>query len=214
MKKYSYQALISAILVLFMAVTFPAFSAGQKTLIIYFSQPETVAPGDVDGFSGASVIEKNNQQMGSTEYLATLIQQQTGGDLFRIETTTPYPREHQPLLDAAQKESRENARPIIKTALPDLSGYQTIFVGYPIWWYKMPMVMYSLFEQNQFSGKTLIPFTSHGGSRFTGSIQEIKRLQPNANVITQGLAVYRTEVADEQTIQQVKQWVNQLNMGY
>lgn len=112
----------------------PAFasedsSAHARTLIIYFSQPEEMKPGAVDGFSGGSVLQKNTPETGSTQFIAQLIQKQTHGDLFRIETATPYPRQHDALLRVAEKEQQTKARPSLKTPLPDLSSYDTIYVG-------------------------------------------------------------------------------------
>lgn len=151
--------------------------------------------------------------LGSNQYLAQLIQQQTGGDLFRIETVLPYPVQHQPLLDYAANEKKEGTRPELKEKITNLSDYDTLFIGYPIWWYQMPMAMYSFFEQNDLSGKTIIPFTIHGGSRFSNSLREIKRLQPNAKLITQGLAISRDDVTDDDTPKKVSSWLEKLALN-
>lgn len=194
------------------AIAAPAVKGGSRILVAYFSQPEEVRLNGVDGFSGASVLQKNNVMLGSTQYLAQIIQQETGADIFRIETVKPYPRQHQPLLDSAQQELKEGARPALKSTLPDLADYDTLFIGYPIWWYKMPMAMYSFFEQQDLSGKTVIPFTTHGGSRFSDSIREISRLQPQAKIISRGLAISRDDVADKQTPKEVVAWLNKLSL--
>lgn len=193
----------------------PAFAAEDSStpsrkLIIYFSQPEEMKPDAVDGFSGASVLQKNTPETGSTQFVAQLIQKQTDGDLFRIETATPYPRQHDALLRFAEKEQQTNARPSLKTPLPDLSDYDTIYVGYPIWWYTMPMVIYSLFEQNDFAGKTVIPFTTHGGSRLADSLRQIARMQPQARLVTRALSISRYDVSGPDVPAQVEQWVKQV----
>ena len=193
----------------------PAFaaensSAQSRTLIIYFSQPEEMKPDAADGFSGASVLQKNTPETGSTQFIAQLIQKQTHGDLFRIETATPYPRQHDALLRVAEKEQQTKARPSLKTPLPDLSSYDTIYVGYPIWWYTMPMVIYSLFEQNDFSGKTVVPFTTHGGSRLADSLREIARMQPQARLVTRALSISRNDVSGPDVPAQVEQWIKQV----
>ncbi|EKN3722987.1 MULTISPECIES: flavodoxin [Yersinia] len=193
----------------------PAFasedsSAQSRTLIIYFSQPEEMKPDAVDGFSGASVLQKNTPKTGSTQFVAQLIQEQTHGDLFRIETTTPYPRQHDALLRVAEKEQQTKARPSLKTPLPDLSDYDIIYVGYPIWWYTMPMVIYGLFEQNDFAGKTVIPFTTHGGSRLADSLREIARMQPQAKLVTRALSISRNDISGPEVPAQVEQWVKQV----
>lgn len=193
----------------------PAFASEDstvqsRTLIIWFSQPEEMKPDAVDGFSGASVLQKNMPETGSTQFVAKLIQKQTDGDLFRIETATPYPRQHDALLRVAEKEQQTNARPSLKTPLPDLSNYDTIYVGYPIWWYTMPMVIYSLFEQNDFAGKTVIPFTTHGGSRLADSLRQIARMQPQARLVTRALSISRNDISGPDVPTQVEQWVKQV----
>lgn len=193
----------------------PAFAAENsstpsRTLIIWFSQPEEMKPDAVDGFSGASVLQKYTPETGSTQFVAQLIQKQTDGDLFRIETATPYPRQHDALLRFAEKEQQTSARPSLKTPLPDLSNYDTIYVGYPIWWYTMPMVIYSLFEQNDFAGKTVIPFTTHGGSRLADSLRQIARMQPQASLVTRTLSISRNDISGPDVPAQVEQWVKQV----
>lgn len=163
--------------------------AENKPLILYFSQPQTVDKDNnpvkaetIDAHSGASVILKNNALLGSNEYLATLIQAHTNGDLVRIETVEPYSTDHKTLLDQGQEEQRKNHKPTLKTQI-DVSGYDTVFVSYPIWWYKLPMAMQRFFEEQDFSGKRLILVAGHGASRFSGTTQVIQKLQPKATVI-------------------------------
>ncbi len=156
------------------------------------------------------MLVKNNQVLGSTQYIAQIIQQQTKGDLFRIETVNTYPSQHEPLIRYAEKEQQDNVRPVLKAKIENLADYDTVYIGYPIWWYKMPMVLYSFLEQHDLSGKTLIPFTTHGGSRFSDSIREITRLQPRAQVITKGLAISRSDIADDDTKADVIDWLNDL----
>lgn len=182
-----------------------------RTLIIYFSQPEEMLPDAVDGFSGASVLQKHTPETGSTQYVAQLIQRETQGDLFRIETTDAYPRQHDALLRAAEKEQQAKTRPGFKTPLPDLSRYDTVYVGYPVWWYTMPMVIYTLFEQYDFSGKTLIPFTTHGGSRLADSLRQIARMQPQATLVTRALAISRNDISSPDIPAEVQQWVIQVH---
>ncbi|CAI1610314.1 flavodoxin [Serratia fonticola] len=205
-------------LILFLAFTVSSVNAKdeavdgntRRILIVYFSQPEDVKLDGVDGISGASILQKNSVVLGSTQYVAQIIQKETGGDLFRIETVKTYPRQHDTLLKYAEQEVKDGARPELKEKIPNLADYNQVFVGYPIWWYKMPMVMYSFFEQHDFSGKTLIPFTTHGGSRFSDSLREIKHLQPNAQLVTQGLAISRDDVTDDDTPTEIRNWLRKL----
>lgn len=186
--------------------------AKADNLIIYFTQPESVPTERLDGVSGASVIIKNQQRLGATEYLAQQIQQQTQGDLFHLETVQSYPDTHQPLLDFAQAEQRRNTKPALKS-LPDLNNYDTVFIGFPIWWYKMPMPLYSFFEQTDLSGKKVILFVAHGGSRFSGSGAEIRQMQPNADV-QEGFEayLYKSTRADQAVETRLADWLSRL--GY
>lgn len=190
-----------------------AFAAPtKKSLVIYFTQPENVNLDGADGSSGASVIVRNNQRLGATEYIAKIIQQRTHSDLLRIETMKPYPLDHEPLIRYAEQEQRDHVHPALKTNPQNIADYDVIYIGYPNWWYNMPMAIYSLFEQNDFSSKTIVPFTTHGGSGFSNSINEIKKLQPHANVISNGLAIPRGNVGDADTEANIIKWLDDLSL--
>ena len=146
-------------------------SSKGKVLIVYFTSPET---DEVDTSSGASRLVSNGKLYGNTEYVATLISEETGGDLFQIKTVHTYPGTHKELIDDAKKENELKARPKLATHIKNLADYDVIFVGFPNWWYDMPMPLYSFFDEYDFTGKTIIPFCTHGGSRFS---QAEKRME-------------------------------------
>lgn len=174
------------------AKTMPAVpSKDAKVLVAYFTVPET---DGVDASSGASRIIAGGQLYGNTEYVARIISEATGGDLFAIKTVQTYPGRHKELVDAAKKEAETNARPKLASHIGNLKNYDVVFVGYPNWWYDMPMPLYTFFEEYDFSGKTVIPFCTHGGSRFSQSVKTIAELEKNATVI-QGPSVSRNNVA-------------------
>lgn len=174
----------------------------EKVLVCYFTFPET---DGVDASSGASRVIKNDKLYGSTAYIAQLISESTGGDLFEIKTIRTYPGTHKELIDAAKSESENKLRPKLATHINNLNDYDIIFIGYPNWWYDMPMPLYSFFEEYDFTGKTVIPFCTHGGSRFSQSIQTIKNMEKGAKVI-QGPSVSRDNVANED--QNIQQWLD------
>lgn len=157
-----------------------ALSKNAKVLVAYFTVPET---DGVDASSGASRIIDNGQLYGNTEYVARIISEATGGDLFAIKTVQTYPGGHKELVDAAKKEAEAKARPKLVSHIKNLKDYDVVFVGYPNWWYDMPMPLYTFFEEYDFSGKTVIPFCTHGGSRFSQSVKTITELEKNATVI-------------------------------
>lgn len=184
----------------------------HKILIAYFSQPENVSLDGVDAVSGASLLMKNQQILGATQYIAQLIAQKTDSDLYRIEPAQPYPVDHKPLVDLADQEKKDGLRPSLKSSLPDLKQYDTVFIGYPIWWYQMPMILYTFLEDNDLSGKKIIPFSTHGGSRLSGTVQDITRLQPNAQVERDAFSLSRNDVADKSTPDEVYEWLQTLDL--
>jgi flavodoxin len=179
----------------------------KKPLIVYFTLPES---GGVDAVSGSSRQVVNGQVRGSTVIIAEMIQKQTGGDLFVIETVQTYPGDHRPLLDMTQNEQRQNIHPALKTRISNFSQYDTIFIGYPIWWYTMPMPLYSFFDEYDFAGKTIIPFSTHGGSRLSGTEQVISGLEPRA-VMLEGLAVSRNSIMNAE--RDVTAWLRKLGLN-
>ena len=124
---------------------------GSNMLVAYFS-----LAGEQ---YGVGVIEEGN-----TSIIAHMIAEQTGADLFEIEAVTPYPTSHSELLDVSRQEMANNARPEIAGTVNNMDDYDTIFIGYPNWWGDMPMIVYNFLESYNLSGKTIIPFCTHGGS--------------------------------------------------
>jgi flavodoxin len=167
-------------------------SGAKKILVAYFSMPET---DGVDTVSGASRVVVDGKVSGNVEFVASRIQKAVDGDLFVMRTVRNYPGEHNALTETAQQEQRANARPPLATHIRNLQDYDIIFLGYPIWWYDLPMPLYSFLDEYNFAGKTIIPFTVHGGSRLSGTVEKIVRLEPRATVISDGLAVSRNSVA-------------------
>ena len=184
-------------------------SETSNILIAYFTMPEDIDVSGIDADAGASIVVKDREVMGNLEYMALTIQQTVGGDLFRIETQESYPLNHKPLVNQAAKEQDENARPALATHIENLEQYDTILLGYPNWWGDMPQALYTFLEEYDFSGKTIIPFTAHGGSGFAGTVRTIKRLQSKAIVRDGGLSISRNDVAD--SAEEVRQWA--LNLG-
>lgn len=175
--------------------------SGGNVLVTYFTWPE---PDGVDASSGASRVVADGKLYGNTEYVARMIAEATDGDLFAIETEKKYPTPHKALIDEAKREAEAGERPRMTTRIENLGDYDVIFVGYPNWWYDMPMVIYGFFEEYDFKGKTVIPFVTHGGSRFSQSVETIGKLEPDAQVV-RGPSVSGREVPN--TRQSVRSWL-------
>lgn len=119
---------------------------------------------------------------GNTEGIAEEIQSQTGADLFEITLVNPYSTDYNTVLDEAQRDQNEQARPELATHVENMEEYDTILLGYPNWWASIPMPIASFLEEYDFSGKTIIPFCSHGGGRFGQSLNAIAKLTPDADM--------------------------------
>lgn len=168
-------------------------AGGSNILIAYFTAAEN---SRVDAEASASYSEVDGEAKGRMEALAEMIQAETGGDLFSIQTEEVYPADGGDLIDYAAEEQDEDARPELSTHIENLDNYDTIFIGYPNWWADLPMPLYTFFEEYDFSGKTIIPFNSHNGSRFSNTISTIQELEPEATVIEDGFTINERQVPD------------------
>ena len=121
----------------------------SNALVAYFSWADNVILAeDVDAVSSPSVLSPGNVQQ-----LAYWVQEVTGGELFSIRVTDPYPSDWDECLERANEERGEDARPELVENVADLDQYDTVFLGYPNWWYGAPMALLSFLEQNDLSGK-------------------------------------------------------------
>lgn len=178
---------------------------GNNILIAYFTAAEN---SGVDAASSASYSIVNGEAKGRIRALADMIQAETEGELFSIQTSVVYPSDGGELIDYADQEQSDNARPELTSHIENLDAYDTIFVGYPNWWYDMPQAMYSFFDEYDFSGKTIVPFNSHNGSRFSDTIETIQELEPNATVITDGFTVNERDVPN--AADDIAEWIDGL----
>lgn len=135
-----------------------------------------------------------------------------GADLFSIQTSVDYPGDIDELIDYASSEQEEDVRPELTSHIENLDDYDTVFIGYPLWWYDLPQVMDSFFDEYDFSGKTLIPFDVHNGSRLSDTVETIQELEPDAQVITDGFAISQSTVAEEteSVAEEVSSWLQGL----
>ncbi|WP_319402921.1 flavodoxin [uncultured Anaeromusa sp.] len=181
---------------------------GKNALVVYFSLPETTNPDHMTKEESNSTVIIDGKVLGNTQYVAYLIQANTGADLFRIEPKTPYPTEHKKLVTLAKEEQQNKVRPALAANVENLDQYKVVFLGYPNWWGDMPMVVYSFLESHDLSGKTIIPFNTHGGSGFSNTINTIAALQPKATIVKNGFSVSRDTV--QNCAEDVASWVKEL----
>ena len=146
-------------------------------------------------------------QTGNTETVANIIHDNVGGDIVKLETTEAYPSDYDELVDYAQQEQQEDARPELSTVIENIEQYDTIFLGYPNWWGDMPMAIYTFLDTYDLSGKTIAPFITHGGSGLSGTPENIQEEELNATV-TEGLAIDGDEASDSS--EDIVEWLNSL----
>ena len=160
--------------------------------------------------SGGKVLIVFFSWGGNTKGIAQEIQLQTGADIFEIELVHPYSTDYNTVLDQAQHDQNIQARPKIKNAVQNFEQYDTIILGYPNWWASIPMPIASFLEQYDLSGKTIIPFCSHGGGRFGQSLTAIAKLAPNA-VMGEPLSVHYS--GDDDLPQDIADWLEENNIN-
>ena len=144
---------------------------------------------------------------GNTEKVANIIHDNVGGDIIKLETVEEYPSDYDELVDYAQEEQQENARPELSTKIDDIEAYDIIFLGYPNWWGDMPMPIYTFLEEYDLREKTIAPFITHGGSGLSNTPENIQGEEPEATV-TEGLAIYGSDARDSES--DVTNWLTSL----
>ena len=183
---------------------------GSKVLVAYFSRyGNTDYNSDVDATASASVVVENGQRQGSTEHIARMIAQQTGGDLHLIETAHAYPTDFNDVVEQNHREIANGTRPVLSSHV-DLNSYDVIFVGYPVWASTTPTPVLSFLEEQNLSGKTVIPFCTHDGYGAGSSYSAIRSSSTGATV-EQGLAIDSSRISSAQST--VAGWVDGLNLS-
>lgn len=147
---------------------------------------------------------------GNTENAAQMIQEKTGADLVELELVNPYSSNYNQVLDEAQRDLNQNARPELKTKIENMNEYSTVMIGYPNWWATIPMPIATFLESYDFSGKTIIPFCSHGGGQFGQSITDISKLAPNSK-IGEGLSIHYS--GGSSLSSDIDEWIEKNNIG-
>lgn len=182
----------------------------NKILIAYFTwsdntvveNPDSI---DVDAETSASVLSPGN-----AELIANWIAEETGGDLFSIKTQNKYSSDYDECLNQARKERDNNERPALVGRVNNIDDYDVIFLGFPNWWYTCPMAVFTFVESYDLSGKTIIPFCTHGTGGLSRTIRDLKNLLPDNCEVLEPIGVYRPEVKNSKS--RVLDWLRKL--GY
>lgn len=158
---------------------------------------------------GSKVLVAYFSYSGNTKGIAEQIQEQTGADIFEIKTTQEYPEDYDEVVDQAQEEQRANARPELNATVDNIQDYDVVFLGYPNWWGDMPMAVYSFLDTYDLSGKTIIPFCTHGGSGLSGTEGNIASEEPGATMM-EGLAIRDSNLDGAGT--EIEEWLSVLGI--
>lgn len=183
--------------------------SGQQTngkiLVAYFSWADNaVLDEDVDAVTSPSVIAPGN-----VEELAGWVQEATGGNLFSIRVTDPYPSDWDDCLERANEERGDDARPELEESVENIDDYDTIYLGYPNWWYGVPMALLSFLEESDLSGKQIYLFCSHGTGGLANSVEIITDALPDAEISDNIFDCYEEDASSSEN--DIKEWVSQTN---
>ncbi len=145
---------------------------------------------------------------GNTGTIAELIQRETGGALFEIEPVQPYTTDYRAVVEQAKEEIGSGFRPELK-ALPEITSYTVVFLGTPIWWHTMAPPLATFIDCFNLSGRTVVPFHTHGGGGVGTFEEDIARMCPDSTV-TAGFGAY--DRGESQTQAQIRSWLSSLGL--
>ena len=185
----------------------PTSEQESGVLVAYFSWADNaVIDGEVDAVASPSVTAPGNVQQ-----LAQWVSERTGGDLFSIQVTEPYSSDWDACLERANQERAEDARPELTASVEQLERYDTVFLGYPNWWYGVPMALLSFLEENDLSDKQVYLFCSHGTGGLASSVEQIDEALPDSTALSENVFdVYEEDASSSQ--QDILAWLEEL--GY
>lgn len=177
-----------------------------KILIAYFSWAENAVQDNIDVMTSPSVSAPGN-----VAQIASWISSETGGDLFSIQVTDPYPADWDACLNRANKEKADDVHPALSKTLDAIEEYDIVFLGYPNWWYSCPMAVYSFLDEHDLTGKQIYLFCSHGTGGLANSVKDITAALPNSTTVSDNVFhVYQDDISSAQ--KDVLNWLNEL--GY
>ena len=165
----------------------------KKSIVIYFSR------ADENYFGG----EMKYVDKGNTEVIAEYIRDIVGADMFKVEPLNPYPADYMECIEEAKVRTREHKAPI-KEEIPDISSYEVIYVGSPIYWGGMPEELLTALKGKDYNGKIIRPFTTHEGSGLSGVPRQLNEICTGAEV-TSGLAIVGSQVNNSKD--KVESWI-------
>lgn len=166
---------------------------------------QSTTPGE----SSKKILAAYFSHSGNTREIANQIHENVGGSIFEIVTVDPYPRNYDEVVKQAKQEQESGYKPTLKTKIENIEPYEVVFIGYPNWWGTIPRPVATFLSEYNLSGKTIVPFCTHEGSRLGRSVADITKLCPQSTILD-GLAVRGREVKNAQN--GVSEWLHELGM--
>lgn len=176
----------------------------NKTLVAYFSWADNAVQDDIDAMTSPSV-----KKTGDVAGLASWVSEETGGDLFSIQVTEPYPADWDGCLERANQEKKDGTHPELKNTVENIEEYDTVYLGYPNWWYSCPMAVLSFLDKHDLSGKQVYLFCSHGTGGLAGSVEDISAAIPGVKISDHVFDVYEEDAASAKD--EIVKWVKSIS---
>lgn len=180
-------------------------AAIQSALGHYESMGDIGNYDGVDAVSSASVVAPGNAAQ-----LAAFIQQEVGGELHSITAADPYPSNYEDCLDRAADEKAEDARPALSSRMSNMEDYDIVFLGFPNWWYTLPMPVLTFVEEYDWTGKTVAPFVTHGTGGLSATVRDLTAALPENVTVLDPIGVYRPDVPRAQA--EIREWIAGLDL--
>ncbi|MEN6319389.1 MAG: flavodoxin [Syntrophaceae bacterium] len=144
---------------------------------------------------------------GNTREIANQIHKSVGSDIFEIQAVKPYPSDYDAVVEQAKQELESGYKPELKTKIENIKSYDLVFIGYPNWWGTFPAPVRTFLSEYDFSGKTIVPFCTHGGSGLGGSVADISKLCPKSTILD-GIAVWGRNAKTAQN--EISEWLRKI----
>lgn len=172
--------------------------------VLFFNQ-KSLAKKEID-MSNKKVLIAYYSYSGNTKRVAEKIQQLTNGDIFEIVTKKAYPNNYNDVVNLAKDEKQKDIKPEL-TDNGNVKDYDIIFLGTPVWWYTMASPVKTFLSKNDFTGKTIVPFCTHGGGGASSTYIDMQKLAKGAKV-TEGYTSYENSAKDSE----IADWINKLKL--
>lgn len=177
-------------------------AAADDIAVVYFSKYENVRPGSVDSVTRASYVPQ--VKSGAVAYAANIIASETGAKVFPLKVEKPYPASFDEVVAQNHEEQTQGTLPKL-VAVPDLTRFNTVYLGFPIWSMDIPQPVKTFLKQAKLSSKEVIPFSTHDGYGSGSSFVQVQRALPESKVTTDGLEIHSSRVAASE--KEIKSWL-------